>query len=294
VKNILLDLSENDRVLVLGASGWFGKTAVELSTARGASVMSRTSNGNELLGKVPHFELSNSFQKCLDFQPSVVIDCAFVTRQLISSYGMAKYLSTNKNLMGQALQLQAQPFVRRFIGISSGAAVPYLLEENRDQKLDPYGFLKASYERMLTNREGLSKQNVVLIRPYSVSGKNCRARGIYALYDLIEQSKSRSIQIKSRELVYRRYTDVEDLLRVALLVPTGGGIIESGGELIEIGDLANLIIEELDSGAEIERTIQLNGKDSYHSDNESWKLATATVGIQPKSLREQIRVSANR
>jgi nucleoside-diphosphate-sugar epimerase len=288
----LLDLSESDRVLVLGASGWFGKTAAQISIGQKALVMLRTSKGNELWNPKSRDLLPNNFQACLDFQPTVVIDCAFVTRHLISNYGIDHYLSTNKTLMEQALDLQTQPFVRRFIGISSGAAVPYLQDKKRNQELDPYGFQKADYERKLTKAGGASKQNVVLLRPFSMSGRYCQTPAIYALYDLIEQSKSQSIKIRANELVYRRYTDVEDFLRVALMVPTGSEVIESGGELIEISDLAKVVVDELGSQASIERNFVLKGADSYHSDNVSWDYFTKMVGYKPKNLREQIRVSA--
>lgn len=255
-------------------------------------VMTRTSEGNGILDHRLRDQLSNDFQACLDFQPTLVIDCAFVTRHMISTYGMNRYLSTNMNLMDQALELQTQPLVRRFIAISSGAAVPYLLDQTRDQNLDPYGFLKASYERKFTNLDGTLKENVVLLRPFSMSGRNCQTTGIYALYDLIEQSRSGTIKIKSEQLVYRRYTDVEDLLRVALMAPIGHEVIESGGELVEIGDLATMIVETLGSGARIERKFKSIGADNYYSNNVSWERVTGILGIQPKTLREQIRISA--
>lgn len=137
-----LDVSMNDRVLVLGAPGWFGKTAVDLSNSLGALVMTRTSKGNVLIDQSREVDIPSSFQICIDFQPTVVIDCAFVTRQLISTYGISRYPQTNKELNSRALLLQALPSVRRFIGVCSGAAVPYLLDEESDQKTDPYGHLK--------------------------------------------------------------------------------------------------------------------------------------------------------
>ncbi len=287
-----LDISENDRVLVLGASGWFGKTAVQIAKEHRALVMARTSKGNEILDFESRESRSGHFQECIDFQPTVVIDCAFVTRHKISAYGTDQYLRINDGLMDQALQLQSQTFVRRFIGVSSGAAVPYLLNNKLDQKLDLYGFQKAKYERQLGIPGDASKQNVVLLRPFSMSGKHCQTPTIYALYDLLEQSKSSRIVINSKELVYRRYTDVEDFLRVALTVPTGSEVVESGGELIEIAELAKLIVEEQGSEARIERSFFPKGADRYHSDNLSWERATKSIGFAPKNLREQIRNSA--
>lgn len=109
---------------------------------------------------------------------------------------------------------------------------------------------------------------------------------------MIEQSKSNVIQINSSGPVFRRYSEVEDLLKVALTVKPGGEVIESGGELIEIEDLAKLIVDDLELGAKIVRSNLTKDSDHYHSDNGSWMLATAAAGIQPKSLRKQIASSA--
>lgn len=292
MQNIGSNLEKDDRVLVLGASGWFGSTAVEMALSQGATVMGRTSTGNIILGPSPDPDIHNGFESCLDFEPTIVIDCAFATRNKISSYGKRRYLRINNELMKQSLLLQKEPGVRRFIGVSSGAALPFLMNDSLGSSLDLYGFQKAHYERELTRSNGGLKSNVVLVRPWSMSGRHCKTPELYALFDLISQSKTDRIVIRSESLVYRRYTDVGDLLKVALMVPVGGEAIDSGGELLEIADLANLVVDELGSEAAVSRISPPKGLNSYHSDNSSWESVTTLVGLVPKTIREQIRFSA--
>jgi len=287
-----MDLTSEDRVLVLGSSGWFGSTAVEIAQEKGATIMVRTSSGSRTLSPDTEPEGVKEFQSCLMFEPSVVIDCAFETRHKISSYGAREYLRINSELMNQALELQKLSSVRRFIGISSGAALPYLKNDGLNPDLDLYGYQKAHYEKMLRTSRSGNKRNTVLLRPWSMSGRYCKNPGIYALFDFISQSKGDRISIRSDTLVYRRYTDVGDLLRVGLTAPIREEVIESGGELVELADLAMLVVETLGSQAFIERISPPHGVESYHSDNKSWNLMTEITGFQPKSLREQIRVSA--
>lgn len=287
-----MDLTSEDRVLVLGASGWFGSTAVEIAQEKGATIMVRTSRGSRTLGSDTELEAVKEFQACITFEPSVVIDCAFETRHKISSYGSREYLRINSELMNQAFKLQRLSSVRRFIGISSGAALPYLNNPGLNPSIDLYGFQKAHYEKMLNSKRSGNRRNTVLLRPWSMSGKHCKNPGIYALFDFISQSRGESISIKSDTLVYRRYTDVDDFLRVGLMAPIGEEVIESGGELVELAELASTVIETLGSKAVIDRKNTPHGIHSYHSDNVSWTSMSHITGFQPKSLREQIKVSA--
>ena len=288
-----LDLTAEDRVLVLGSSGWFGSTAVEIAQEKKAAIMVRTSSGSRTLGPHTELEAVRDFQSCMMFEPSIVIDCAFATRHKITSYGPREYMRINGELMNQALELQKLASVRRFIGISSGAALPFLRDDGLDPALDLYGYQKAQYEKMLKSPQSRNKRNTVLLRPWSMSGRHCKTPGIYALFDFISQSKGDRVLIKSPTRVYRRYTDVDDLLRMGLIAPIGEEVIESGGELVELADLARLVVETLGSPAIVERDPLTNGVDSYHSDNEIWSSITQSVGFQPKSLTEQIKVSAS-
>ena len=289
---IPMDLNADDRVLVLGSSGWFGSTAVELAQEKGANIMVRNSSGSRNLSADAEPGAMKEFESCLTFEPSVVFDCAFETRHKILAYDPREYVRVNSELMNQAFQLQRLSSVRRFIGISSGAALPYLNNDGLDPDLDLYGFQKAEYEKQLRSSQSGLKDNVVILRPWSMSGRHCKTPGIYALFDFISQSKGDQILIRSDTLVYRRYTDVDDFLRVGLMAPIGEEVIESGGELVELADLAMLVAETLGSQASINRISPPLGMDSYHSDNYSWDLITKLTGFQPKSLREQIRVSA--
>jgi nucleoside-diphosphate-sugar epimerase len=227
------------------------------------------------------------------FRPTVVIDCAFLTRDRILQTGLDSYIEINRDLIDRAESLAGLETVRKFIAISSGAAKPYFDLKNDRYMDDPYGALKADYERLLTGNSREVATKVVVCRPYSLSGRFARSRSSYALFNIIDQAKAtESVFLESTKHVFRRYTDAEEFLALSLASSPGGPPLESGGELIELGTLAEKVISELNLSCTIRRQPISGLPDSYHSENSSFELACAQVGFTPSSLSEQIRTSS--
>ena len=287
-------VKSSDRVLILGYSGWFGSSASELLARTGAQILGSNSKGLKMISDGPKHVFASTFQGCKEFEPTIVIDSAFLTREKIRVLGTEAYISINKTLMKQGLEISELNSVERFIGISSGAAKVPLNSTPAALLEDPYGALKSEYESLLMTSDLRVRERSVLLRAWSMSGPHVRNPELFALFDLIKQSKSRIMRIRSNAHVYRRYSDVEDLLTVGLASTTGGSTVESGGELVEIGELARIVREVLGSTAEIHREVTSSDDDHYYSDGESWNQVASRVGLSPKTLREQITYSAKR
>ena len=284
----------SDRVLILGYSGWFGSSASELLNQTGAQILGSNSRGLKMISDGPKNIYAGMLQGCKEFEPTIVIDSAFLTREKIQVLGTETYISINKTLMNQALEVRELKSVERFIGISSGAARGPLTSTPTSLLENPYGSLKSQYENLLMTSDFRVKEGSVLLRAWSMSGPHVRNPELFAFFDLIKQSKGRIMRIRSNAHVYRRYSDVEDLLAVGLASTTGGSTVDSGGELVEIGELAKIIREVLGSTAEIHREVTSSEDDHYYSDGESWNQESSRVGLSPKTLREQIAYSAER
>jgi nucleoside-diphosphate-sugar epimerase len=287
-------VKSSDRVLILGYSGWFGSSASELLVRTGAQILGSNSKGLKMISDGPKHVFASTFQGCKEFEPTIVIDSAFLTREKIQVLGTEAYISINKTLMQQGLEISELDSVERFIGISSGAAIGSLNLTAPHLLVDPYGALKSEYEYLLMNSDLHVRERSVLLRAWSMSGPHVRNPELFALFDLIKQSKSRIMRIRSNAHVYRRYSDVEDLLAVGLASTTGGTTVDSGGELVEIGELAKIIREVLGSTAVIHREVTSSEDDHYYSDGDSWQQEASRVGLSPKTLREQIAYSAKR
>ena len=286
------NLSSDDRVLVTGAGGWFGRTAIAMTRGVGVGLLATGTKDQHIdIDGQGQAVQAQSLEAISVFEPTVVIDTAFVTRERLSVLGHKTYVETNQKLIDQSLAIAALPSVRKYIGFSSGATMhlaghtSFSLEEN------PYAAQKRIYESKISEMAAELQSNVSVARVWSVTGSYCTKPDSFAFTDLIAQAKLGLIEIKAKHLVFRRYCAIEDVLALAMLPsPTvSNPIFDTGGDLIEIGDLAKLVIELVNPNAEIRRQIDPElHLDDYHSDNSDWENLVGTGLLSEDSLREQI------
>ena len=221
------------------------------------------------------------------FRPTVVVNFAFLTRERVHSEGEGVFRRINSELTERFLRLTDSPAVRLAITVSSGASVA--------EPEHPYGELKAAEEAAALEFLSPSRA-VVVLRAYSVSGAYVRRPRGYAFSDLILQARSGSVRVEADRPVYRRYVSIQDALGVSLSCGAAGGsgVVETGGELVEVVELADRIIRVVNPAAEITRAEQIsNEPSSYCSDNRSWKEWVARSGAHPLDLDGQIAAVAH-
>jgi nucleoside-diphosphate-sugar epimerase len=286
------NLSSDDRVLVTGAGGWFGRTAIAMTRQVGVDLLATGS-------KVQNIDIdgqgqavqAQSLEAIAAFKPTVVIDTAFVTRERLSVLGHKTYVETNQKLIDQSLAIAALPSVRKYSGFSSGATMhlaghtSFSLEEN------PYAAQKRIYESKISEMAAELQSNISVARVWSVTGSFCTKPYSFAFTDLIAQAKLGLIEIMAKHPVYRRYCAIEDVLALAMLprATRSNPIFDTGGDLIEIGDLAKLVVEVVNPNAEIHRQIDPGlASDEYHSDNSDWENLVGVGLLSEDSTREQI------
>ena len=274
-----LGLRPDDRVLVLGASGWFGRELAALMSVSESGCMVLEVPG-------PSSEVMVSEAQMRDFAPTVIINFAFLTRERLVQEGIKNFTRMNEELTNRFLSLAQLPSVRSSITVSSGAAVT---ESN-----EPYGRLKAAEE---TGALALAtdERAVVVVRAYAVTGGYVRRPREYAFSDFIVQAPEGLVRVQADRPVFRRYCAVSDVLTVALRSVSRGrsGVFETGGTLVEMGDLARRVIAVVNPRAEMERAALVSDVPSvYHSDDQQWQEWYCAVDITPRTLDEQIRDAA--
>ena len=292
----LNNLRSDDRVLITGAAGWFGRTAIAMTRESGLELLATGSKDQqiEIDGKSQAVQ-AQSLDVISAFKPTVVIDTAFVTRERLPILGHKAYVETNQKLIDQSLAISALPSVRKYIGFSSGATrhlaghTSFSLEEN------PYAAQKRIYESRISEIAANHQSDISVARVWSVTGSHCTKPQTFAFTDLIAQAKLGLIEIKAKHLVYRRYCALEDVLALAMLpsAPGGNPIFNTGGDLIELGDLAKIVVGLVNPNAEILRQIdpQLT-PDDYHSDSKEWGELVQSAKVTNDSISDQItRVS---
>lgn len=291
-------LGAKDRVLVLGAGGWFGSTLLGLlaDSAPETALLALTGRPRRLTVGGHAWNLGGwDWDTIASFAPSFVFNCAFLTRERVEQIGYERYVAENTELTSRFLRTLSLPSIRAAVTVSSGAAVESL-PDIPDIELNPYGHLKRKEE--ILSREAAAEQDVALAlcRAWSVSGPLVQRPRDYAFSDLILQATEGRIHIRASHQVWRRYVGVDDLLAVCASLAVDGwtGEVDSGGELVEIGELAERVVAELRPGTQIERA-RLDAAqppDHYHSDGATWNQACQLLEHSAASLEEQIRATA--
>jgi nucleoside-diphosphate-sugar epimerase len=279
-----------ERVVVLGASGWVGRTACNWLNEMGTQILLFAgSNRSEAIGK-SRFRFHTFDQKKIkDFKPTAVIDAAFITREKVGAFPLASYIQMNTELTEQGLELQRLSSVEKFIGISSGASVQHLTPGHPELKMDPYGSLKATYEKRLIENPEL-RAKTTIGRIWSVSGNLVTKPSLFAFSSLIQQALGGHVDIHAMHRVWRRYVDLEDFLKVVSLSSPGDSrVIDSGGRLMEIQQLAELIFSELKIAPSISRNLDPGSSDDlYYSNGSTWVDAIKKIEFVPLTVEQQI------
>ena len=275
-----LGLRPTDRLLVFGASGWFGR---ELR-----ALLARFETHSKVLWVPgPSSVAGRSEAEIANFKPSVVINFASLTRERVLAEGEDFFVSTNERLTRRFLQHTEKAHVRLAVTISSGAAVT--------EPHHPYGRMKAAEEQSALELVE-PHRSVVVIRAYSVSGGHVRRPQAYAFSNFIVQAATGAVTVSAASLVYRRYCWVQDVLAVGLQQGCHGrsGLFETGGEHVEMGELAAAVVSAVNPHAAVRRpALQDVAAQSYCSDNRMWTEWSLAAGLRPADLNEQIGHAAD-
>lgn len=290
-------VKSTDRVLITGASGWFGRTSTLMFRKLGIPAF-LTGSHNRTIDYLGHsFEINEwNLSEIEKFQPTLVIDCAYLTREFAESVSLDKYTATNRELLDRIIQISKLPSITRIISFSSGAAYPYVLgNATNGLTEDPYGFLKYEAEQRLTNEIDADDCKVTIPRVWSVSGALVTKIQGFAFSDLIFQARSGKIAISADREVFRRYCAIEEVIAIAMADTSNtNSIFDTGGESIEIRELARKICSVLEPTATITQINPSSNKsNSYQSSNHDWVARCSDLNFQPMTLGEQISLVAS-
>ncbi|UXA04234.1 NAD(P)-dependent oxidoreductase [Mycobacterium sp. SMC-2] len=285
----------NDRILVTGSSGWLGRTALDLLAPLGLPTLALASRARII--RVGGSEIECRVwedREVAGFAPTVVLDCAFVTRNRINDMPLNEYVAANRALTEHMVYAARLPGVRLALTVSSGAAVYPHDALDRPIEENPYGYLKREAEHRIAEAAARSGAVPVVARAWSISGAHVQQPQAYALGSMIRDADAGAIRIMARRPVFRRYVLAEELL--ALGIAEGGvgpATIDSGGELVEMAELAARVAAVVRPGAVISRDeVDPRDPDQYHSDGQDWERHCQRWGFATAPLDRQIEITA--
>jgi nucleoside-diphosphate-sugar epimerase len=283
------NLLSTDRILVTGARGWFGRTALAMITPSKLPILATGSrDGFVSSGNLEQSIVQQNLDLIRAFEPTVVIDTAFLTREKLGSIGYRQYVKTNNELIADSLILASLRTVRKYIGFSSGATKHLAGHKSFSKSENPYAAQKRYYEKRMKQLIESGNSGISISRVWSVSGGYTTKPSAYAFSNLILQAQTGVIKIQSKLPLFRRYCSIEDVLSIAL--SDHQGFFDTGGQLVEIGDLADIIKKEINPQARIVRSSLNNARaENYYSDNKDWARLIEANKLGEDTLADQIR-----
>ncbi len=240
-----------DKIVVTGASGWLATEFVE-----GLIDNSSELNNLILLGRKPTtLVFSNGFQieqgdysnNEINFEIQGLVHLAFLTMGRIHESSVEAYKQENLNVTKRAVELIRENKPKWVITVSSGAAGLYK-DADEQTPLHIYGGCKVYEEDQIS--QACEEVGAIFVcgRLWGALGEFMPVNTKYAVSDFIVSALTLGkIQIKNPMTVYRRYVDAGDFMKVLYKSAALGisGVLESGGRLTTLTELATLISEEI-------------------------------------------------
>ncbi len=288
-------------VVVTGAGGWLGQTALEmLDSALGDGFDARVKafgsrqrvtslRSGRMVETRPLDELAS-----LNVADALVCHFAFLTREHAAGMDLAEYVAENRRISW---------IVQEFLG-RCGAAGVFMpssgaVYASADIAENPYGVLKREDEELFA---GLGRRlgfPTAIMRVFNLAGPFINKLDSYALACIVSDVLNGGpVRLRAAHPVWRGYAHVGDVLNIGLgclLRRQNPGVFDSAGEAIELGDLAVRVARAL-AGREIE-ILRPDWRDGppnrYLGHGEIFGRLADTLGIGLHGLDEQILDTAD-
>lgn len=285
----------DDRILITGASGWLGRTALDLLAPLALPTLALASRARGI--RVAERDIECRVwddSEVAAFAPTVLLDCAFLTRGRVAEMPLDTYVAINRTMIEQMMYATKLPSMRLALTVSSGAGVyPHDALEGPIED-NPYGYLKREAEFRLAEAAAESGAAPVVARAWSISGAHVQEPQGYALGSMIRDADAGAIRIMAQRLVFRRYVLAEELLALGIAEGNvGPATVDSGGELVEMAELAARVAGVVRPSAVITRgEVDPASPDRYHSDGKGWERRCQSWGFVSEPLDRQIEITA--
>lgn len=298
-------LRENGRrIVIVGAGGWIGRALLAgLYDALGDAAHRRIacfgSQPREIAIGAGRTVVQCALSELAELPPcpSLLFHLAFLTKDKVGTMAEADYVRENRALSRRVFDALEPVGVDRLFLASSGAAA-FADDATAAPDLRLYGALKREDEALFAEWAGRAPgRRALIVRLFNLAGPFINKPGTYALAGLIlDALAGRPIAVHAPMRVERGYVAVREVLSLALaalLAPEGPALrrLDTGGEALELGELAARIAAALGGWAE-RASLTADGANRYVGDARDYDELLRACGIEPVALDAQIRETA--
>jgi len=283
------------KYVVVGGDGWVARTAIahlveyEQIPLERIEVYGSFERDSEPIDKIT-YRINKWNPKVEKLPVSLFVPAAFLTLEMFSKYGKSDFISGNRDLIAKAKRYIMLNSPKRCILFSSGIVSMPIISSRAPNARSIYQALKLEEEEELKLQCEKSGTKLLVCRLFNPSGRYIKSTESYAIANFIYQGITKgSIQFNNPGRVWRRYADLRQIFEVCLNVRSDDSfnLIESGGEKVELHDLAQRIA--LDLKVELQSNLREGFKeDHYYSATNEFESAAFSQNIKLMDLGEQI------
>jgi nucleoside-diphosphate-sugar epimerase len=287
------------RIVITGAGGWLGLATLDsLAAALGETFKTRvvafgsSTRTLELRDGItveqrPLVELAQ-----LAPEPTWLLHFAFLTKDRAETMDEVAYRAANAAIRGTVLGNLTRIDAEAVFVASSGAAYK-AQDPAASAAMRLYGQLKAEDEAQFAAWGEAAGKRVVIARIFNVTGPYINKHQAYALASFIlDGLAGRSIEVRAPRAVVRGYVPIAELISLAMAemaaAPSGIVRFDSGGEPLELADVATVVASHFDGVAVKRAEIVDSQADTYHGDPARYASLLQRHGMEPAALGAQI------
>jgi len=283
----------NKRIIITGASGWLGKETISILNNANYELQLFASKKKiiNLLENV-NFEASSLDEVDLNENSEGFIHLAHLTKEKIPNLGAQEFINENLLLTSKAAQIIQKTKPKWVVLVSSGAIFdPTNNEIDSNIVTNAYGFGKRVEELIVKNACEIVGANLVIGRLWGASGRFMVPNSAYALSDFIQNAIiHKQININSPYDVFRKYINAAQFMEVLVKSAQFGRnlTINSGGFLVEIGEVAKLVAAKVVGTKIIRSNYDGSQPNTYYPKDEEFNDLASEMGIKLLSIDDQI------
>ena len=286
-----------ETLIVSGATGWLGMELLE-RLSRPVDLLSPDTILISSTSKILKISSGREFE-CKPYDEVVLpnkadgfVNLAFLTREKVTKFGYESFVLRNLELISQACKVIEKTKPKWVVTVSSGAVLKRGTSVvETDIKANPYGFLKRVEELLIADAARKVGATSIVGRLWGASGRFMPRHPDYALSDfLCSALDDQVVHIRSSNKVWRRQCDAGEFMGVLLALAHEGvdRTLDSGGELIEIGDLAQEVVKHFPSVSISREPANQGREDDYYSRSREFDNEASRLGIRLSSIEEQV------
>ena len=287
-------LDRCDQVVIYGANGWMGRSALDFLSSISPSatkrkvllIGSRSSNleiGNEI------FEINDPVTGFRKIEMNAIFfNAAFIRREYLQKMKSEEYLHKNEEIAKLPINALRGKKLFSFINLSSGVA-RNLDQDSGLNPTDKYARLKKDLELEYAELGSKNDTAIINCRIFSLSGSYLNEFENLAISSFIKQAKEHNrIKVLSPN-TKRTYIDATNLAETLLTVGSKGkaSSFDSGGALVTMHELAESIKVALNKD-NCELTLGNEESPDYFGDYKEFNVMASNVGQNLYGIGDQI------